>query len=78
MGQVEHGSATSGSSPIPQMVLFGTDDEDAAARSELSLDAIGDLYPIYPLTKGVESWDLQRAIAFARTVVDELPELLPE
>ena len=62
----------------PQMVLFGTDDEDAAARSELSLDAIGDLYPIYPLTKGVESWDLQRAIAFARTVVDELPELLPE
>ena len=62
----------------PQMTLFGTDDEDADARSELSLDAIGDLYPIYPLTKGVESWDLQRAIAFARTVVDELPELLPE
>ncbi len=62
----------------PQMTLFGTDDEDAAARSELSLDAIGDLYPIYPLTKGVESWDLQRAIAFARTVVDDLPELLPE
>ncbi len=60
------------------MTLFGTDDEDAAARSELSLDAIGDLYPIYPLTKGVESWDLQRAIAFARTVVDDLPELLPE
>ena len=60
------------------MALFGTDDEDAAARSELSLDAIGDLYPIYPLTKGVESWDLQRAITFARTVVDDLPELLPE
>jgi ATP-dependent DNA helicase RecG len=62
----------------PQMTLFGTEDEDADTRAEFSLDAIGDLYPIYPLTKGVESWDLQRVIAFARTVVDELPELLPE
>jgi ATP-dependent DNA helicase RecG len=61
----------------PQMTLFGTEDEDADTRAEFSLDAIGDLYPIYPLTKGVESWDLQRVIAFARTVVDELPELLP-
>jgi ATP-dependent DNA helicase RecG len=62
----------------PQMTLFGTDDEDADTRAEFSLDAIGDLYPIYPLTKGVESWDLQRAIAFARTVVDTGPESLPE
>src|SRR5699024_7638780 len=62
----------------PQMTLFGTDDEDADTRAEFSLEAIGDLYPIYPLTKGVESWDLQRAIAFARAVVDELPELVPD
>jgi ATP-dependent DNA helicase RecG len=62
----------------PQMTLFGTDDEDADTRAEFSLDAIGDLYPIYPLTKGVESWDLQKAIAFARTLVDHGPELLPE
>ena len=46
--------------------------------AELSLESIGAFYPIYPLTKGVESWDLQRAITFARTVVDELPELLPD
>ena len=31
-----------------------------------------------PLTKDVESWDLQKAISFARTVVDEVPELLPD
>lgn len=59
----------------PQMVLFGTGDEDLAA---LSLESIGPLYPIYPLTRDVDSWDLQKAISFARTVVDEVPELLPD
>ena len=58
----------------PQMVLFGADDEDTA---QLSLESIGAFYPIYPLTRGVESWDLQRAISFARTVVEEVPEPLP-
>ena len=61
----------------PQMVLFGTtkDSDDAAM---LSLDAIGALYPLYPLTKGVDSWDIQRAVAFGLTVLEEMPELLPE
>ncbi|WP_241238351.1 ATP-dependent DNA helicase RecG [Nocardioides pantholopis] len=59
----------------PDMVLFGDSDADTA---QLSVDAIGELYPIYPLTAGVESWDLQRAITFARTIVEEIPELLPE
>jgi ATP-dependent DNA helicase RecG len=59
----------------PQMVLFGTPEEDAA---QLSLDTMGDFYPIYPLTKGVDSWDLQRAVAFALTVLDEIPDVLPE
>ncbi|GAB6983866.1 ATP-dependent DNA helicase RecG [Nocardioides pyridinolyticus] len=59
----------------PQIVLFGSPDEDAA---QLSLDAIGDLYPIYPLTKGVDSWDLQRAVAFALQVVEDVPDVLPE
>ncbi|WP_296605439.1 ATP-dependent DNA helicase RecG, partial [Nocardioides sp.] len=53
---------------------FGTAEEDAA---QLSLDAIGDLYPIYPLTKGVDSWDIQRAVAFALSVVDEVPDVVP-
>jgi len=59
----------------PQMALFGTAEEDAA---KMSLDTMGDYYPIYPLTQGVDSWDLQRAITFARTVLDDVPELLPE
>jgi len=63
----------------PQMVLIGSDGEHPEDdNAQLAVEAIGAFYPIYPLTKGVESWDLQRAIAFARTVVDELPELLPE
>ena len=58
----------------PQMVLFGDGGEDAA---ELSLETLRAFYPIYPLTKGVDSWDLQRAVAFALTVVDDVPDLLP-
>jgi ATP-dependent DNA helicase RecG len=58
----------------PQLVLFGDAEEDAA---HLSLDTIGEFYPIYPLTKGIDSWDLQRAVAFALTVVDDIPDLLP-
>jgi len=59
----------------PQTVLFGSGEEDAA---QMSLDAMRDLYPIYPQTKGVDSWDLQRAVTFALTVLDDVPELLPE
>ncbi|MXG88078.1 DEAD/DEAH box helicase [Nocardioides flavescens] len=67
----------------PQMILFGEEDDDSGVAdtpevaAQRTLDAIGALYPIYPLTKGVESWDLQRAIAFARTVVDDVPDLVP-
>ncbi len=63
--------------PPLSMTFFakmGTPGEDAA---QLALETLGDLYPIYPLTANVESWDLQRAISFALSVVDDLPELLP-
>ncbi|MFC5179148.1 ATP-dependent DNA helicase RecG [Nocardioides taihuensis] len=65
----------------PRMMVFGAvqgpDGElDEATRATLA--SLRGLYPIYPLTKGVESWDLQRAISFARTVLDEVPELVPE
>ena len=54
----------------PTMLLFGeTDDEETVD--------IGAYYPIYPLTKGLDSWDIQRAVSFARTVLD-IPEALPE
>jgi ATP-dependent DNA helicase RecG len=60
----------------PSMVLFGASgeggDDDIA-----TVEAIGDLYPIYPLTKGLESWDVARVVTFARSVVDDLPELVP-
>jgi ATP-dependent DNA helicase RecG len=59
----------------PQMVLFGLSDDET---TEVSLGSIKALYPLYPQTKGVDSWDLQRAISFARTVVDEVPDPLPE
>ena len=58
----------------PQMVLFGDGGEDTA---ELSLETLRAFYPIYPLTKGIDSWDLQRAIAFALSVVPDVPDLLP-
>lgn len=63
----------------PQMVLFGADEGegDADAGTRLSLDSIGAFYPIYPLTRGVESWDLQRAVSFARSVVEDVPDLVP-
>ena len=70
-------SATSGSSPTRTMVLFGSR-PPTATRTRAAAEAIGGLYPIYPLTKGVESWDLQRAVTFARTVVDDVPEVVPD
>ncbi|WP_183100659.1 ATP-dependent DNA helicase RecG [Nocardioides pelophilus] len=56
----------------PAMTIFGVADED-----ESIVDQIGDLYPIYPLTKGVETWDISRAVRAARSQVDHVPELLP-
>ena len=61
----------------PTMVLFGvSDDEDETLGAAVS--SIKALFPLYPQTKGVDSWDLQRAIAFALTVVDDLPDPLPD
>ena len=57
----------------PQMVLFGTKGEDHAL---LSLETMPALFPIYPLTKGVDTWDLQRAATFALSVLDDVPEVL--
>ena len=59
----------------PKVVLFGAQeshDDDVA-----TVEAIGDLYPIYPLTKGLESWDVARVVTFARSVVDALPDVIP-
>ncbi|MEV5002485.1 ATP-dependent DNA helicase RecG [Nocardioides sp. LML1-1-1.1] len=62
----------------PQLTIFGMG--DGAEGEELAEDVveIGNLYPIYPLTKGVESWDVARAVKFARSVVEGIEEVLPE
>jgi ATP-dependent DNA helicase RecG len=63
----------------PTMALF--DQQADAADDEtvgVAVGAIKALFPLYPQTKGVDSWDLQRAIAFALTVVEELPDPLPD
>ena len=75
----------------PQMVLFGRPGdgedgdlgpgaEDVAPADDLlgPTASVKALFPVYPLTKGVESWDLQRAVAFALSVLDELDDVLPE
>jgi ATP-dependent DNA helicase RecG len=62
----------------PKMVLFGAGEEGDPEGEASWIKDVGEYYPIYPLTKGVESWDLQRAITFARAVLDDLPELIPD
>ncbi len=61
----------------PNLLLFGgTPEEDEEART--MRENLGGLFPIYPLTKGLDTWDLQRTITFARTVLDDVPDLIPE
>ncbi|TCJ22087.1 ATP-dependent DNA helicase RecG [Nocardioides jejuensis] len=64
----------------PSMVLFGPQGSGAADETGalLSMETMPKFFPIYPLTKGVETWDLQRACAFALTVLDEIPEPLDD
>lgn len=61
----------------PQMILFGADGETTDDLAAFSLENIGPLYPLYPATKDVESWDLQKAISFALSLVDDVPEPIP-
>ncbi|WGL53674.1 ATP-dependent DNA helicase RecG [Nocardioides sp. BP30] len=66
----------------PQMVLFG-DATDAGADgvpddAAMTIEALTDVFPIYPLTAGVLSWDLQRAVRFAREVVTGIEDALPD
>jgi ATP-dependent DNA helicase RecG len=62
----------------PKMVLFGSGEDGEGAGDAAWIPDVGEYYPIYPLTKGVEAWDLQRAVSFARTMVGEIPDVVPE
>ncbi|MBD8869012.1 ATP-dependent DNA helicase RecG [Nocardioides donggukensis] len=60
----------------PQMVMFGEDETKAASARQM-VETIKALFPIYRVTGAVQTWDVARVVAFALTVVDELPDLLP-
>ncbi|MGL5808637.1 MAG: ATP-dependent DNA helicase RecG [Nocardioides sp.] len=60
----------------PSLVMFGSDDSQVSEIATLA--ELPPLFPLYPLTKGLDSIDVRRAVAFARSMVDEIPELLPE
>jgi ATP-dependent DNA helicase RecG len=63
----------------PTMALFGPGGSDDADETfGAAVESIKALFPIYPQTKGVDSWDLQRAVAFALTVVDDVRDPLPD
>jgi ATP-dependent DNA helicase RecG len=62
----------------PTMALFGVAGDEGDETTGAAVAAIKALFPLYPLTKGVESWDLQRAVAFALTVLDDVPDPIPE
>ncbi len=57
----------------PQMSLIGVDDAEG-----IPVDALGELYPIYPLTSGLDNLEVLRAVAFARSVLDEPIDVIPE
>ncbi|HET8665937.1 MAG TPA: ATP-dependent DNA helicase RecG [Nocardioides sp.] len=64
----------------PKMVLFGGPEQDGPGEEAIgtTVASVKALFPLYPQTKGVDSWDLQRAIAFALTVIDEPADPLPD
>ncbi|WP_028658943.1 ATP-dependent DNA helicase RecG [Nocardioides insulae] len=63
----------------PQMVLFGDRAEEAEhADALMVVEQLTALFPIYPLTAGVESWDLMRAVRFARAMVEDLHDPVPD
>ena len=62
----------------PQMVLFGeADDSQEASALEMVANRKA-LFPIYRTSGPVETWDISRVVSFALTVVDDLPEPLPD
>jgi ATP-dependent DNA helicase RecG len=61
----------------PQMVLFGDPAEAEASEDAVTIETLTALFPIYPLTAGVLSWDLQRAVRFAREVVTGIEDPIP-
>ncbi|WP_370291432.1 ATP-dependent DNA helicase RecG [Nocardioides sp.] len=62
----------------PQLSIFGMG--DGAEGEDLTEDIleVGALYPIYPLTKGLQTWDVARAARFALVLVEGIEDALPD
>jgi ATP-dependent DNA helicase RecG len=57
----------------PEVLLF-----EGSGGAQQTLAGIGPWFPVYPLTKGLLTWDLQRAATFALSQLDDVPDPLPE
>ncbi len=65
----------------PHSVMFGApeadaDDEQDGSDHGLAASLKG-LLPIYPVTAGVYSWDVQKAVQFALDLVTDVPDAFP-
>ena len=61
----------------PHSVMFGATEGDDADAAEGGLAAsLKGLLPIYPVTAGVYSWDVQKAVQLALDVVSDVPDVL--
>ena len=62
----------------PHSVMFGAAEgaDDDAAEAGLAASLKG-LLPIYPVTAGVYSWDVQKAVQLALDVVSDVPDVFP-
>ncbi|CAM3399777.1 ATP-dependent DNA helicase RecG [Nocardioides dubius] len=61
----------------PQMVRITGQAQDHREESALLLaETMRGLFPIYPTTAPIETWDIARVITFALSVLDDLPDPL--
>jgi len=62
----------------PQTQLFAEDQEEGGFdRARETWESQPDLITLYPATASVQSWQLQKAIALALDLVEEVPEPVP-
>jgi ATP-dependent DNA helicase RecG len=61
----------------PQTSTFATPEEGGVDRASAAWEEMPQLITIYPATGTVQSWQLQKAIALALDLVEDVPEILP-
>jgi ATP-dependent DNA helicase RecG len=61
----------------PQTNTFAPPEEGGVDEASAAWEEVPQLITIYPATGTMQSWQLQKAIAFALDVVEDVPEVLP-